>query len=98
MRACPSQRAYEVCLCSVPGVVTADQGYNLPIYILLSVVTLDARRVHLVVTCHTDPSQRDACRTHPRPAKRRFGRTRPGFVPVYAVEPWVWNSPPWMRK
>ena len=41
MRACPSQRAYEVCLCSVPGVVTADQGYNLPIYILLSVVTLD---------------------------------------------------------
>ena len=82
MRACPSQRAYEVCLCSVPGVVTADQGYNLPIYILLSVVTLDG---HL--TCHTDPSQRDACRTHPRPAERRFGRTRPGSSYRYALCP-----------
>ena len=62
MRACPSQRAYEVCLCSVPGVVTADQGYNLPIYILLSVVvtmlhlkTLDGCNGASpdLVTCHT---------------------------------------------
>ena len=90
MRARRSARMRYVCaLCpeSSRSIVTADQGYNLPIYILLSVVTLDARRVHLVVTCHTDPSQRDACRTHPRPAERRFGRTRPGSSYRYALCP-----------